>query len=220
MDIYPGSIDGIPVTDILIDAACDQSQVHPRLVKKNFKPKTPITLRGANSTAKLQTTEVTVRLEGKTFRRTVAINPQLTQDAIMGLDVPEIRALVSSGTTWTKTPEKRERRRPQRRCTRRGSAAAAAEATAVAAIAAAAATAAAAAATAAATETVTTLTKAAANSAAVIGRPAVPRTRVNPKKTTAMTTTPAAEARSKEIAVTTTTLQTQDGKYSEEKDER
>lgn len=90
--------------NILIDPACTFSQVHPDFVDKDFSRIRTITVQGATGTKTFPTTKVSIGLEGKTFLQEVSVNPMIQHDAIMGLDVPEMRALLGKGTTtWTKT---------------------------------------------------------------------------------------------------------------------
>lgn len=108
MDTYPGKIDGKEVDDILIDTGCNLSQVHADMIDSDFVQTGTVNIAGTHTSGPLPTGRVMLELEGKTFEQNVAINPNATHKAVIGVDVPEMRALVKRGTNekWTKDDER------------------------------------------------------------------------------------------------------------------
>lgn len=94
LDIYTGQVDGNIANTMLIDSGCTFSQVHAKMIDPEFSRTGTVNIDMASGDQRLDTTIVTIDLEGKRFRKEVAINPASHFHAIMGLDIPGIRGLM------------------------------------------------------------------------------------------------------------------------------
>lgn len=100
LDIYQGRLNGKEVKKILVDTGCDRSQVHPRCLKEDYVKEGAINVEGAFATKKCPLTRVKVRMEGRSFDTTMAVNENMSFDAILGVDVTKIRALIGTKEKW------------------------------------------------------------------------------------------------------------------------
>lgn len=101
-DQYQGFINGKTTSNIAINSLCSLSQVHPKWIKEDTTRQGWSNIKGANKVVPRELVQVRIRVQGRTFMQLMAINPTLSFDAILGLDVPYVRALVRSEKEWPK----------------------------------------------------------------------------------------------------------------------
>lgn len=111
-DVYPSEINGKKADNILIDACCTLSQVHPKWLPRSYARAGTRWLKGANSTRRYPCTKVAMRVQGRTFKTLVAVREDLEYDAILGLDVRYLRALLRKEPRW---PANRKSTKPEAR---------------------------------------------------------------------------------------------------------
>lgn len=99
-DVYPGKINDQPVQEMLVDPCCTLSQVHPKWLPENYVQEGRTWIRGTVSAKQYPTTTVKLAVKGKAFCIRVAVRSDLDYDAILGLDIKNIRALVSTDAVW------------------------------------------------------------------------------------------------------------------------
>lgn len=99
-DVYPGTINGQPATNILIDPCSTLSLVHPKWLPAGYENKGEAWAQGLNDTKKCPTARVEVRIQGRTSRVTMAVKDDLKFDTILGLNVKHVRALLTKEEEW------------------------------------------------------------------------------------------------------------------------
>ena len=119
--VYPGKINGQKVSSLLVDTACNISQVHHRWLSETYTNQGAVEIQGPNrGTTKYPRTMITLEVEGKTIQLAMAVNSNLGHDAILGVDIPNLHALVPHTTPWRETTpppwKNRKRKQPRRKC--------------------------------------------------------------------------------------------------------
>lgn len=104
-DVYPGTINNQPVQRILVDPCCTMSQVHPHWLPTPIVPTGTTWLKGTNTTVQYPLTKVKVRVCNRTIRIQAAVREDQDFDAILGLDVDHIRALLAQDNCWPTNAE-------------------------------------------------------------------------------------------------------------------
>ena len=104
-----------------MDTACNISQVHPRWLSETYTNQGAVEIQGPNrGTTKYPRTMITLEVEGKTIQLAMAVNSNLGYDAILGVDIPNLHALVPHTTPWRETTpppwKNRKRKQPRRKC--------------------------------------------------------------------------------------------------------
>lgn len=113
--VYPGAVNGHQVQKML---ACKKSQVHSRWIPRNFVDEGPVHIKGSNWSRTYPTITVELEVKGRTTPVRMAVNPNIDCDVIMGLDIPNLCALVPRTTPWIadQTKPRQVRLRPRCQC--------------------------------------------------------------------------------------------------------
>lgn len=101
--IYPGTTNGQREDNLIEDTACNKYQIHPWWIPKGFTNEGTVHIRGPNhSTTSYPTTTTTVLLEveGESIQVRMEVNQNIGYDAIMGVYIPNLFALVSRSCSW------------------------------------------------------------------------------------------------------------------------
>lgn len=104
-DIHEGVIEGQAVSQILIDNACNRSQVHPRWLKTTGKTREYTRIKGSTAAKRYPLVLVKVRVKGRSFYSKMAVNGDISFDAILGVDIPYVRALMQKGEEWPRNDD-------------------------------------------------------------------------------------------------------------------
>ena len=81
--VYPGKINGQKVSSLLVDTACNISQVYPRWLSETYTNQGAVEIQGPNrGKTKYPRTMITLKVEGKTIQLAMAVNSNLRYDAV------------------------------------------------------------------------------------------------------------------------------------------
>lgn len=98
--IYPGTVNIRRAEKLLLDKVCNKSQVHPRWISRDFHSEGTVHIRGPNHATKSYPTTVDLEVEGVTLPVRMAVTPNIEYDVIMGVDIPNIWAMVPQTCPW------------------------------------------------------------------------------------------------------------------------
>lgn len=105
---FEGTIFGHEVRSILVDSGCTQSQVAARWLPPEVPHQGEVTVQGVHATQQMPIARAAIRLHGRSVQPMVAINSNMHFDAILGIDVENVLALLGSDHLWvpnSPTPE-------------------------------------------------------------------------------------------------------------------
>ena len=102
-----GTINGKRSKDLIIDSGCQMMQVHHKWLTPGYRRETPIQITCIHGDVRMhETTTVDLDVMGKTIRTQVVVNPNLTSDGIIGLDILTDREYKSSYLAQTRSKTK------------------------------------------------------------------------------------------------------------------
>lgn len=105
---FPGTIFGQPVAHIIVDSGCTQSQVAAKWIPTHCPHVGTVRISGIATLMKLPLAQAAIRLQGRSIQPTVAINKALEYDAILGVDVDGVLALLGNHHAWSANPPTQE----------------------------------------------------------------------------------------------------------------
>ena len=98
------TINGKRVKDLIIDYGCQMVQVHPQWATPGHRRETPIRITCVHGDVRMhETTTVDLDVMGKAIRTQVVVNPNLTSDCLIGLDILTDREHKSSYLAQTRS---------------------------------------------------------------------------------------------------------------------
>ena len=86
-----GTVDGSPVTDILLDTGCTRTMVHEKLIPRRRKTSGEVVIRCAHGDeVSYPLTEVQITVDGRTFTVEAGVSHTLPVSVLLGTDVPQL----------------------------------------------------------------------------------------------------------------------------------